>query len=257
MEAMWQGIYKLHADYKVAESAFMAAKRMCTSYERALSNSILFLTETMRENMKCDEVVANKNTAHLSALRDHAEKHKRLSEREMQSAWEAYKAAHIRADKQQRVHDWKRRTEKDAKDYKPSDREHPNQHRQQNQPKGSSLPKPTATRQKPSRESIAEWFKALDVAFASYSSLRRFPNPPSWPCSRPRCSSDKSSRALDACECNIKHLFEGSRDLRAERLRWHPDKFSRAPVESREAFQKKAKEVFVVIDAMYKKETGI
>ncbi|KAK3712949.1 hypothetical protein LTR37_008834 [Vermiconidia calcicola] len=55
---------------------------------------------------------------------------------------------------------------------------------------------------------------------------------------------------------NIKYLFGGSRDLRAERLCWHPDKFSRALEESRAVFQKKAKEVFVVIDAMYKKETG-
>ena len=80
MEPMWQEVSKLLADYELAESAFMAAKRMCTSYDRALSNSILFLSETMRENvrrgdkvqMKCDEVVANNNTAHLSALRDHA-----------------------------------------------------------------------------------------------------------------------------------------------------------------------------------------
>ena len=97
-----------------------------------------------------------------------------------------------------------------------------------------------------------KWRSEVDEAFADYSGMREFPCPPVGLCSKMSCSADKS-RVLPACRCNIKAAFTKLEDLRKERSRWHPDRFSRLPEEKRDLFQKMAMEVFVVVDSMWRR----
>ncbi|KAH9842284.1 hypothetical protein Tdes44962_MAKER07604 [Teratosphaeria destructans] len=96
------------------------------------------------------------------------------------------------------------------------------------------------------REQAAESFK-------NYTAMTTFPDPPAEPCKRVACHI--ATRALKACPCNIKKCFAGLRvrDLKAERGKWHPDRFSKcqggktAVVE----MQTKAQEIFTVIGDLY------
>ncbi|KAF2765074.1 hypothetical protein EJ03DRAFT_220013 [Teratosphaeria nubilosa] len=89
--------------------------------------------------------------------------------------------------------------------------------------------------------------------FKSYAALTTFPDPPSEPCTQAACQI--AARALKACQCNVRKCFMGLgvRELKVERGKWHPDRFvkcqgGRAVVEE---LQRKAREAFVVVEAMY------
>lgn len=100
---------------------------------------------------------------------------------------------------------------------------------------------------------LEQWRQDVEEYFISeYEENKVFPAPPSKPCGEVSCEAKE--RALQACECNIKTAFETIQDLelKTERLRWHPDKFTKASCG--ENAEEKAKEVFVVLDAMYKKQ---
>lgn len=100
------------------------------------------------------------------------------------------------------------------------------------------------------RDEWKEWRIDVARAFADYSAMTSFPAPPASACGQIECQS--RPRLLKACPCNIRAAFGRAEGLRAERARWHPDKFARCPQENREAFQRMAGEVFVVLDAMVK-----
>lgn len=126
---------------------------------------------------------------------------------------------------------------------------------------GADLPPPKAQPKQhaappPSRLVIDQYFKEVDAAVADYSNLRRFPSPPAWPCNNAACAANKSKRALRACECNIAHAFRSrGDDLKAYRIKLHPDKFSRCPDDVRESFQRMVSEIFIVVDAMWQRQS--
>lgn len=97
------------------------------------------------------------------------------------------------------------------------------------------------------------WRLAVEAAFANYSQMLTFPEPPIEPCSKMSCRTD-TSRLLEACRCNIEAAFRRVGELKKERLPWHPDRFSKCPEQNRELFKKAANEVFVVIDALCQRE---
>ncbi|KAF2764231.1 hypothetical protein EJ03DRAFT_355969 [Teratosphaeria nubilosa] len=102
----------------------------------------------------------------------------------------------------------------------------------------------------------------LDLAaqsLADYTTLTTFPDPPATPCSNPSCHSTAQDRALRACPCNIQALFGSlsARELRAWRVRFHPDRFAVVPEGAERAeMQRKAQEVFVVVDGLFQGGRG-
>ena len=92
----------------------------------------------------------------------------------------------------------------------------------------------------------------MEAAFADYSHMHTFPEPPIESCTKVSCQTEKG-RFLKACRCNIGSAFSRVDDLKNERLRWHPDRFSRCPEQSRTLFRKAADEVFVIIDAIWQR----
>ena len=100
-----------------------------------------------------------------------------------------------------------------------------------------------------------DWHSTCATAFEDKTKLRYFPEPPraSKPCGKPGCKASAKERALKACPCDIRKLFEEDKStLKSARVTFHPDKFSRVPEDVREKVKKAANEVFVVVDGMYK-----
>lgn len=112
-------------------------------------------------------------------------------------------------------------------------------------------PQPTRL---PSQQTIDSWWKYVNHCFEDYSKITQFPIPPALSCGRPDCDATSSSRPIAACECNIRASFGmvPSLNIKRERLRWHPDKFTACPANLREGFQKMASEIFIVLDKMHK-----
>jgi hypothetical protein len=114
----------------------------------------------------------------------------------------------------------------------------------------NTRPPPTQKRPQPSQQKlrttaddVKRWRDVADAFFKTPG--LPFPEPPAQPCGQIACQSQ--SRALKACGCNItKALRSVAMDLKKERLRWHPDKFATE-------HQKKAQEIFVVVQAMFEK----
>lgn len=109
----------------------------------------------------------------------------------------------------------------------------------------------------PTKESIDGYLAALSLAFADYTTIRRFPEPhPKAPCTLLACGRTAKSRALLACPCLIKAIYGGldKAELKTARLQYHPDKFARCDEGLRAGFQKKAQEMFIVLDGMYQRK---
>ncbi|KAK4629437.1 hypothetical protein CLAFUW4_08232 [Fulvia fulva] len=99
---------------------------------------------------------------------------------------------------------------------------------------------------------IDQWRVDCEAAFADYANIKVFPAPPTdTKCFKQACRVEK--RALTACRCQIRHAFSSvpGLDFKKERIAWHPDRFSPCP-KGKEEFQAMAKEVFVVVDWMYR-----
>ena len=111
---------------------------------------------------------------------------------------------------------------------------------------------PTEVSDTVSEDAIATWRTQVEAAFADYPNMPTFPSPPSDFCGRQRCESSKDERALGACSCAIERSFSGVADLKKERLRWHPDRFTTC--QDPKTFQKMAKEVFAVVQVMYDRQ---
>lgn len=105
-------------------------------------------------------------------------------------------------------------------------------------------------RGRPEQSVIEAWFEEIDRALANPSKLRAFPQPPRWVCERERAGGPCAKHAFWLCGCVLSSLFQG-RDLKAERFRFHPDKYSRVPEAARQAVQREAGEMFKWVDGMY------
>ena len=127
------------------------------------------------------------------------------------------------------------------------------------QPRGGSSYKPRVApgmsyrANKPPKQLTSwEWLGSIDLLLSDYASIHTFPEPPSVLCVRQSCKSQQHSRALRVCDCAIRAAFSKAKDLKKERTRWHPDKWSCCREDKKEVFEKKAAEMFMVVDAMYK-----
>lgn len=117
----------------------------------------------------------------------------------------------------------------------------------------NDAPQPTRL---PSQQTVDSWWKYTNDCFKDYTKITQFPMPPALSCGKLDCDAASATRPLAACECNIRASFGMVRNLnvKRERLRWHPDKFTACPANLRESFQKMASEVFIVLDKMHKEE---
>lgn len=88
------------------------------------------------------------------------------------------------------------------------------------------------------------WRALTEGCFKNYAAMDKFPLPPTISCNVHR---------RDPCSCSIKAAFETlpNLNLKKERFKWHPDKFSACKPENKDGFQKEAQKIFVVLEAMY------
>lgn len=98
----------------------------------------------------------------------------------------------------------------------------------------------------PSQQTVDHWMNYAHHCFQNYSAIDRFPIPPPLTCGNPDCEATSSQRPFLACEHTIRASFgiAGITNLKRERLRWHPDKFSACKSNLQESFKKMASEVF-------------
>ena len=127
-------------------------------------------------------------------------------------------------------------------------------HEQQREQRRESKPEPKPAPKPKVRvdnefAAIKAWRTAVDAAFADYASMSVFTKPPALGfCEKASCS--QGERKLEACECQIEQAFRKAKVvLKTERLRWHPDRFSKHP-----EMVAKAEAVFKVANRMYEKE---
>ena len=274
-----------------AKHAHDAALRTCKSYERALSHATSSLYHVRADFVKEDrtrstqqlqsdvEVFQCNVDSLKSSLAKAEQRAQRTADDYAKSREVFHEATCARTHNGKGIDEWRRRVQQEsskAREPEPS-KDNPRHEKKRANPQKQSVPasagpppkvkqpkkevppskaepKLTKKDKKPSSRAVNEYFKVVDAAFADYSTLKVFPKPLAWPCSKAVCQETGANRALEACECNIRELFEHRDDLKAERLRFHPDKMSRCPPEFRENFQRMAKEVFVVVDEMHRKK---
>jgi hypothetical protein len=147
-----------------------------------------------------------------------------------------------------------------------SERKFQKDNRQEARPKAEQPEdKPRRKSRKPQRPSQlaipkppSGWKLACDKVLSDRWTMMSFPGPPYFSCENKACVVTRKQRALKACQCNITDAFqrdpEYPESLKAERLRWHPDKFSVCLEEYRLVFQAKAEEIFVVANHLYERD---
>ncbi|KAK4547653.1 hypothetical protein LTR36_000610 [Oleoguttula mirabilis] len=131
-----------------------------------------------------------------------------------------------------------------------SKRKHEEEPRRPEAPRVPKMPKVAVARTITAKEK-QDWFEACTAAFADKSEMRTFPEPPVQPCRDAGCAAEKHARALKACKCNIREMFKSRTTLKLDRIKFHPDRFSSCADNVRTLMQQKAKEVFVVVNAMF------
>lgn len=93
---------------------------------------------------------------------------------------------------------------------------------------------------------IRTWREAVDAAFEDLDNISAFPEPPAVGL-RGNAACKQDGRALKACAYQIARAFrEAGVDLKTERRRLHPDRFSRRP-----EMVRMAAEVFKVVNHLY------
>lgn len=108
---------------------------------------------------------------------------------------------------------------------------------------------------RPSQSRINAWHDSISTALANLADLRTFPRPPWWVCKRAGSGEKCPVVAVGLCQCCAADLFDG-RDLKAERRKFHPDRFSRCPENARKVVQADAADVFKVVDALYEEKVA-
>ncbi|KAK4609420.1 hypothetical protein CLAFUR4_14505 [Fulvia fulva] len=210
-----------------------------------------------------------------SHARDQAEMKKREEARlkterarktaESQRKRREYQARQAERERQDQAEkDRKAKEERDRKDK--ARRERDERFRQKPPPKSQpppprspprSPPRPTPTRRPAAplatMHQINTWRTFSLNCFADYSKVLTFPAPPGGCCSSAECQAAAENRVLEACDCHIRLAFRNARvtNFRMERLKWHPDRFGQCVDEKRAEFERKAKEMFVVVDGLY------
>ncbi|KAK4570369.1 hypothetical protein LTR86_002449 [Recurvomyces mirabilis] len=118
-------------------------------------------------------------------------------------------------------------------------------------PKAKTAKQPTSKPEKITALTINAFIATASLAFADYSTITAFPDPPSEPCHNLSCT--KAARALKARPCNLRKVFKMVENPGKERRAWHPDRFACVaddPVGFREECRRKAGEVFVGLSGM-------
>lgn len=100
---------------------------------------------------------------------------------------------------------------------------------------------------------VREWHYQTIFAFAKPANMTTFPVPPIANCSDAACKL-KPGIFHPVCTCSIKAAFKSLQqqglNMKQERKRFHPDKFSSCPPSKVDEFKQKANDVFVVADAL-------
>lgn len=109
------------------------------------------------------------------------------------------------------------------------------------------------------RERYKTWQGICDLAFKpTASTIKIFPHPPAeaCTCTLPGCGHRKKETTLGACRHDIEAFLRASGKyskawLKQERVRWHPDQFSRRSEASQKAaFEKMATEMYMIIEEL-------
>ncbi|USW50684.1 hypothetical protein Slin15195_G040030 [Septoria linicola] len=116
--------------------------------------------------------------------------------------------------------------------------------------------------------SVTIWHATAMLLFRNKSTMTMFPTPPHFQCVREACKANKLVMGL-VCECDIERAFEvlveqregavGKVEfLKRQRAEFHPDRFAGVGKGNgeKERVQKCAKEVFVVVERLYKEAVG-
>ena len=262
----------LHGRFSATRELHSAATMTCSAYQKLLLHagevSSRLEARVRREgrifNYELQDEISE-NQDEIAKLKEALEAAKtreveaRQQMREAQAAWED---ACERARAEQREREWRRGGQEGYRgpqegNRRPLPSEFKTPWSERSPPpqpkKAKSSPQSSKKDSKRGQAAIDHYFDQVSRAFADISALNAFPKPPAWPCGNLTCARTKRSRALEACACNIRFLFERGTDLKNWRLRFHPDRFSKVPQDVREGIQQMAKEVFVVVDDMYRK----
>lgn len=127
---------------------------------------------------------------------------------------------------------------------------------QQQRPKRKTSPNAKELPSEISKQMLEALRAEIDKALADYGSMTAFPSFPALRCDNASCTATVGSRKLEACPCSIAKAFNmlAPSNLKAERTRWHPDRFAACPGDKRDAFQAMASEVFAVVNGLYEEE---
>ncbi|KAI5357640.1 hypothetical protein Slin14017_G121420 [Septoria linicola] len=118
------------------------------------------------------------------------------------------------------------------------------------------------------KHAVTIWHATAMLLFRNKSTMTTFPTPPHFQCVREACKANKLVMGL-VCECDIERAFEvlveqregavGKVEfLKRQRAEFHPDRFAGVGKGNgeKERVQKCAKEVFVVVERLYKEAVG-
>lgn len=176
---------------------------------------------------------------------------------EQQRAQERQRAE-ARARAEERLREARERRQKEQQEQQQNEarekaRRQQEQNRKQTETKKQQTSRPTLT-----HAACNAWKTRADAVLINFAELKFFPKPPvSGTCDKHSCVAGKETRALEACPCDIQAVFEmlkSTVSLKDERRKWHPDRFSACQEDKREKFQEVAKEIFILVDAMYAAE---
>ena len=117
----------------------------------------------------------------------------------------------------------------------------------------TKLTKPHKRKGQTPKAAILEWRSLVEEQLADHAEMTSFPSPPSiGGCYSDGCVAKSHDRISVSYDCQIEVAFDNADvNLKLERLRWHPDKFSACKEEMRDEWVKGAGEVFRVVNGMY------
>ncbi|KAK5125813.1 hypothetical protein LTR85_012089 [Meristemomyces frigidus] len=227
---------KAKSNLEMAAAAFEDSEAQVKSTEQALATAKAAVAQAKR---RYDMYIAAEQerieAAKWRAVEAEINRKRRMREQARQR----------RAESEQRRHEQQKpKDEENGKRKREEESERPEV------PRVPKMPKVAPARDITAKEK-QDLLEACSVAFANKSRMRNFPEPPIQPCRNGGCVAAKEGRALKACQCNIRAVFAGRTTLKSDRLMFNPDKFSSCADDLRALMQQKAKEVFVVVDAMW------